>query len=79
MTQVFLNAALRSQLLNLSKPLELCDEKGKVVALVYPAVDPSLYHPLEPQVSEEELDRRERCDQKRFSTTEVLARLEKLT
>jgi hypothetical protein len=78
MTQVFVDAALRSKLLNLSKPLELCDEQGKVVALVYPAVDSSLYHPLEPQVSEEELDRRERCNEKRFSTAEVLTRLEKL-
>jgi hypothetical protein len=78
MTRVLLDATLRSKLYNLSQPLELCDDAGRVVGRVFPAPDLSQYHPLEPQVSEEELDRRERANEKRYSTAEVLAHLEKL-
>jgi hypothetical protein len=78
MTRVLLDAALRSKLHNLSHPLELCDDSGKVVGRVFPTADLSQYEPLEPQVSEEELDRREQADERRYTTAEVLAHLEKL-
>jgi hypothetical protein len=41
-------------------------------------IDMSEWEPLTPEVSEEELDRRERSNEKRYTTAEVLAYLEKL-
>jgi hypothetical protein len=48
-----------------------------VLALVYPKLDLSKYEPLEPQVSEEELDRREQSTEW-YTTDEVLAYLKSL-
>ena len=67
MTRVIVDETLRSKLHNLSEVLELCDESGRVVARVTP---------VEPQLSEEELQRREQ--EPDYSTAEVLAHLEKL-
>lgn len=78
MTRVIVDEMLRNKLLNFSHPLELCDETGRVLGRVIPTVDLSQYEPLEPQVSEEELDRREQANEKRYTTAEVLAYLEKL-
>jgi hypothetical protein len=78
MTKVIVDEALRSKLHNLTEPVELCDEAGRVLARVTPQPDPSKYGPLVPQVSDEELDRRERANEKRYTTAEVLAYLEKL-
>jgi hypothetical protein len=78
MTQVLVTETLRSMLHNLSQPLELCDESGQVVGRVFPMLDLSQYEPLEPQVSTEELRRREQSNEKRYTTAEVLAYLEKL-
>jgi len=77
MTQIVLDPVLRSKLPDLSQPLELCDELGKVVARVIPVLDPSQYEPVEPPLlSVEELQRRRQ--EPDYSTAEVLAYLEKL-
>jgi len=47
MQQVFLDATLRSKLNNLSLPLELCDESGKVVALVVAPLNESQFERVE--------------------------------
>lgn len=78
MTRIVLDAVLREKLGNLVQPLELCDESGRVLGRVFPAPDLSQIEPREPQVSEEELDRREKANEKRYTTAEVLAYLEKL-
>ena len=57
MTRVILDETLRDKLNNLSQPLELCDESGRVVARVFPVMDLSEYEPCEPTISEEELRR----------------------
>ena len=77
MTRVIIDEALRSKLYNLTQPLELCDESGRVLARLTPLADLSQYEPLEPQVSEEELDRREQ-ETESYTTAEVLAYLRKL-
>ncbi|HEY7154263.1 MAG TPA: hypothetical protein VH575_09935 [Gemmataceae bacterium] len=76
MTQIILDATLRSKLHNLSQPLELCDESGRILARLTPVLDPSQYEPVEPQLSPDELQRRRQ--EPDFSTAEVLAYLEKL-
>jgi hypothetical protein len=78
MTRIILDATLRSKLPDLSQPLELCDESGKVVARVTPVFDPSEYEPQEPPpLSEEELRRREKSD-RWYTTEQVLAHLKSL-
>lgn len=76
MTQILIDAMLRSRLKDLKQPLELCDESGKVVARMIPVPDPSQYEPIEPHISVEELQRRRQ--EPDFSTREVLDYLEKL-
>jgi hypothetical protein len=76
MTRVIVDAALLSKLHDLKVPLELCDQSGRVLANVRPAVDFSQYEPLEPQVSDEELRRRASANERDYTTAEVLAYLE---
>jgi hypothetical protein len=71
MTQIMIDAQVRSKLMNLSSSLELVDETGRVLGVFTPRTS------KEPQISEEVLDRREQ-EQESFSTAEVLAHLEKL-
>lgn len=78
MNRILMNETLRSLLHNLSQPLELCDESGRVVGRVFPALDPSAYEPWEPVFTEDELRRQEQSNEQRFSTAQVLAELEKL-
>ena len=76
MTQVVVDKTLLAQLRGLTEPLELCDASGRILAHLVPALDPSLYEPVEPQLSPEELQRRR--EEPDYSTAEVLAHLEKL-
>jgi hypothetical protein len=78
MTRVIVTDTLRSMLHNLSQPLELCDESGRIVGRVIPTRDLSSYGPLEPQITEEEIQRRKQSKEKSYTTAEVLAYLEKL-
>jgi len=71
MTQIMIDAQVRTKLMNLSSAIELVDETGRVLGVFTPRTS------KEPQISEDELDRREQ-EQESFSTAEVLAHLEKL-
>jgi hypothetical protein len=73
MTRVNLDAALLSKLFNLTQPLELCDESGRLLGRFIPIPDLSRANGAEPQLSEEELQRREQ--EPDYSTAEVLGRL----
>jgi hypothetical protein len=75
MPQIIVDKALLAQLHGLAQPLELCDASGRVLAHLVPALDPSQYEPVEPELSEEELQRRRL--EPDYSTEEVLAHLEK--
>jgi hypothetical protein len=65
-------------LLNFDQPLEICDESGRVVARVLPALDRLQHEGLDPRISKEELTRRKQHKGKTYTTAEVLAHLEKL-
>jgi hypothetical protein len=78
MTQIILDASVSGQLHKLSQPVELCDPSGRVLGRFIPLIDMSEWEPISPDISEEELDRRAKSNQKRYSTAEVLAHLEKL-
>ena len=77
MTQIILDASVSSKLNEVFHPVELCDPSGRVLGRFVPLIDPSEWEPLSPDVSEEELDRREQSTEW-YSTAEVLARLKSL-
>ncbi len=77
MTRVMVDDTLLSKLHNLSEPLDLCDQWGRVLARVTPLLDASDYEPWEPPMSEEELRRRE-TSANWFTSDQVLAHLKKL-
>jgi hypothetical protein len=78
MNQVFLDADLRSKLHNLTLPLDLCDESGKVVAHVISALDESQFEPYVPPITPEELEALRNQPGPDYSTEEVLAHLKRL-
>lgn len=78
MTRITLDADFASRLHEVVQTVELCDPSGRILGRFVPAVDPSEWEPVTPDVSEEELDRRAQSGERRYSTAEVLARLERL-
>lgn len=78
MTRITVDSSLREKLLDLASPLELCDDKGRVLAHVTPVKGSSEYFPSEPQVSADELRRRATSNEMRYSTSEVLKHLDSL-
>lgn len=78
MTRIMLDPGDSSKLHNLTHPVELCDSEGRVLGRFVPLIDSEEWEPISPAVSEEELDRRAQTTERRSSTAEMLARLEKL-
>lgn len=77
MTQITLDASVSSQLHNLNQPAELCDPSGRVLGRFVPLIDLSIWEPVSPEASEEELDRREQSEEW-YTTEQVLAHLKSL-
>lgn len=77
MTRIILDANASSKLSNLIEPVELCDLYGRVLGRFIPRIDMSEWEPVSPDVSEEELDRREQSEEW-YSTEQVLAHLKSL-
>ena len=78
MRQIKLDAATAHKLHQLGQSAELCDPSGKVLEKFVPILDSSLWEPISAPASETELDRREQAKEKRYTTAEVMAHLEKL-
>lgn len=76
MNRVVVDPATLARLQHARQTLELCDDSGRVVGRFVPTVDHSECAELEPRVSEEELDRRERAGGGR-PLANILADLEK--
>jgi hypothetical protein len=76
-TQIILDAALAGKLRDLAQTVELCDPSGRVLGRFVPRIDPVEWEPVGPEISEEELDRREQSTEW-YTTEEVLAHLENL-
>jgi hypothetical protein len=77
MTRIILDAGVSSKLQGLSQPAELCDPSGRTLGRFVPLIDMSEWEAVSPEVTEEELDRREQ-ERESYTTEEVLAILEKL-
>ncbi len=78
MSQIILDATVCGKLSNLTGPVELCDPSGRVLGRFVPLLDMSEWEPISPDISEEELERRARSNETRFTTAQVLAHLERL-
>ena len=76
MTKLIVDSATVAKLAEARNPLELCDDSGHILGHFIPVVDGSGISPLDPQISEEELDRREREGGGR-ALAEILADLER--
>jgi hypothetical protein len=78
MSSITVDAALRDKLSNLLKSVEVRDEAGNVLGYFTPKFDPSKWEETGPEVSEEEMRRREQSNEPRYTTAEVLDYLRKL-
>ena len=78
MGKITIDADLLAKLRTLTQPMELCEPSGRVVGKFLPTLDPSEWDSVEPQISDEEIQRRLRAKGKTYSTAQVLAHLEKL-
>jgi hypothetical protein len=78
MGRITLDAALLSKLTDLKEATDLCNPSGEVVGRFIPAFDASEYELVPDDISDEELNRRAKSNEKRYTTAEVLAHLEKL-
>lgn len=79
MSQFILDANSAGQLGTLTQTVELCDPSGKVLGRFVPRIDPAEWEILGTELSEEELRQREQSKQRRYTTAEVIAHLEKLS
>ncbi len=77
MTRITLDPSIADKLHDITQVVELCDPAGRVLGRFVPAVDLSEWEPVSPGVSEEELDRRAESLERRYTTAEVLAHLER--
>ncbi len=72
MPHITLDPAATSLLAALSGNVEIRDAEGKVIGYFRPRLDPAMFPQLEPPISEEELNRREKEPGRRYTTEEVI-------
>ncbi|HZT82257.1 MAG TPA: hypothetical protein VFA26_18665 [Gemmataceae bacterium] len=72
MTRILVDETLRNKFNNLTEPLELCDDSGRLLGQFVPAFDPSEWERWEPEISEEELRRLGQSGEKRCTAAEML-------
>jgi hypothetical protein len=77
MNRIEIDQNIQEKLRNINHSVELCDSAGNVLGRFIPKLDPKEWEPLEPQISQEEIERRLKSNEKRYTTTEVIAYLEK--
>jgi hypothetical protein len=78
MTHMVIDTTLSARLNQVSQPVTFCDPDGRVLGRFFPSTDMEEWETIGPQISDTELDRRMKSKEKRFTTTEVIAHLEKL-
>ena len=80
MTRITIDNTVRSLLDKVTEPVELCDESGKYFGKFVPTIEKQLegYEMLGPEITKEELQRRMSSNERRYTTAEVIAHLEKL-
>ena len=77
MTRIVVDGHMASQL-STGRPAEFCDPSGKILGRFVPRIERSEWKNIPPGISEEELERRSKSTEKRYTTAEVIAHLESL-
>jgi hypothetical protein len=77
MTWIVIDDVLKEKLKGLKGPLELCDEKGHVLARVALVMDPALWEAIDSEPTPEELEELSKYQGPTYSTDEVRAMLRK--
>ena len=72
MTRIVADEALWEQFSHSAEPVEICDERGRVIARLFPEADLPLYVP---QISPEEWQRRR--EESEYSTAEAPSEMER--
>lgn len=75
MEKILIDETLAAKLKDLGRPAELCTAQGSVVGRFVPLIDLSVWKPVGPEISEEELSRRVAYVGPCGTTEELLARL----
>lgn len=78
MTRIVIDEVIRQKLRDFKEVIELCDDRGRVVARVMPTQDITTYRGLQPPLSDEELAERKRYTGPMRTAEEVLKRLDGL-
>lgn len=71
MTRLVVDTGLHLKLHDVTETVALCDEAGHVIGHFVPSIDFSDWEPVSEDISEEELDRRGRSAERRYTTAEV--------
>jgi hypothetical protein len=77
-SQITVDISLASKLTEAGQVIDLCDPTGRVLGQFVPLVNLTDWEPVSPEISEEELERRSKSQERRYSTVEVLNHLGKL-
>jgi hypothetical protein len=77
-TKIMLDPSTSDKLQGFKDPIQLCDPTGRILGQFVPSSSMSEWEPVTPDVTEEELSRRLNSQEKRYSTAEILKRLESL-
>lgn len=81
MKRIPIDEDLRRKLLDLDNDLELCDEKGNVLARVVrstPWTNREDWVPSAPEISPEEIQRRLNANERTYTTEQVIEKLRRL-
>jgi len=81
MTRVTVDAELRRRLMNFTTPLELCDERGTVVARLTPSTpwtDPENWIDLSPNLSDDEIQSRIDSGEETYGTQDLIDKIKRL-
>ena len=76
MSIVIVDPLTSQKLVRVQCPVELCDKSGILLGHFIPSPDPRTQYQLDPQASDEELDRRER-EEGGSQLSEILADLQR--
>jgi hypothetical protein len=80
MTRVTVDAELKKKLLDCTTPLELCDERGYVLAKLTPSTpwtDPENWEKLGPEPSDEEIQSEIDAGERTYTTQELIDEIKK--
>ena len=81
MTRITVDAELKKKLLNCTTPLELCDDRGTVLARLTPSTpwnDPENWVELGSDASDEEIEQAINSGEQTYTTQELIDEIKKL-